>query len=104
MSKGCNIAYGPILTPLQVPAFEAFAEEFGQGKAEGLTVNEARRLDVDLTLGDGFPEWQTGDGDVTGIKAYFSGLDVHGTRTQRFHQVQAVQQEERCGVQRTPRP
>ena len=29
-SKGCNIAYGPILTPEQVPDFEAYAEDFYQ--------------------------------------------------------------------------
>jgi len=30
VSRGCNIAYGPILTPVEVPAFEVFAEDFYQ--------------------------------------------------------------------------
>ena len=30
VSKGCNIAYGPILTPDQVPDFEAYAEDYYQ--------------------------------------------------------------------------
>jgi hypothetical protein len=30
VSRGCNIAYGPILEPDQVPAFEAFAEDYYQ--------------------------------------------------------------------------
>ena len=30
VSKGCFIAYGPLLTPEQVPAFEAFAQDYYQ--------------------------------------------------------------------------
>ena len=30
VSSGCNIAYGPILTQVQVPGFEAFAADFYQ--------------------------------------------------------------------------
>jgi len=30
VSRGCNIAYGPILAPNEVPAFEAFAEDYYQ--------------------------------------------------------------------------
>jgi len=30
VSKGCNIAYGPILTPVQVPEFEAYAADYYQ--------------------------------------------------------------------------
>lgn len=76
VSRGCNIAYGPIVTPVQVPSFESFAADWYQNSR----VPEPFPSGTGVKVNDEVGIWAMDEGgpfhDVSGATAWNSSHQI----------------------------